>query len=194
MVWILLGAFWLQTLDPGVVAQVSTRRLSIVVLECEGAINEVRSGTACEPRIRVEDESGVAVAGATVTFTLPKDGPGGFFPPRETVLVVRTDSSGEAVASGLVPNRIAGPFEIRVEASLEGSTAATSINQINALRITPVAERRPAGKRKMLMILGGVAAAAAAALATLGGGGRQPAQTTPGTIIVPGKPSVGPPP
>ena len=196
MKWLLVCALFIQVPEKGVVTQTPARQLRIVILDCERGVNDVRAGKACEPRVRVENEEGKVIAGATVSFTLPKDGPGGYFPPRLTVLVVQTDSNGEAIAHGFVPNRIDGAFEIRVDASFEGSTAVQAIHQINALPITPEVEKRPAGRGKMLAILGGVAAAAAAGLAMRGGGGGgapPAAAPTPGTTITPGKPAVGPP-
>lgn len=195
MTWILLCALFIQAPEKGVVTQTPARQLRIVILDCERAVNDVRAGTACEPKVRVEDEDGKAIAGATVSFTLPNSGPGGSFPPRSQVLVVPTDENGEAIARGFVPNKIDGPFEIRVEASFQGSTAVQPIHQINALPITPGVEKRSPGRGMMLAILGGVAAAAAAGLAMRGGGGGAPpaAAPTPGTTITPGKPTVGPP-
>jgi hypothetical protein len=187
----------LQAPDKGAITQAPpARQLRIVILECERAVNDVRAATACEPRVRVEDENGNAVAGASVSFTLPKTGPSGYFPQRMTTLVVQTGSNGEAAAQGFVPNRLDGPFEIRVEASFEGNTAVQLIHQINALTITPAVEKRSQGRGKLLAILGGVAAAAVAGVAMRGGGGggAPPASApAPGTTVTPGKPTVGPP-
>src|SRR6266542_3878524 len=183
MVWVLLCALFVQAPEKGVVTQAPARKLQIVILDCERAVNDIRTGSACEPRVRVEDEERRAIAGATVTFTLPKDGPGGYFFPRSPVLVVQTDNNGEAIARGLVPNRTDGPFEIRVEASFKESTAIQLIHQINALSITPGVEKRSSGTGKMIAILGGVAAAAVVGVAMRGrsSGGAPPASApTPG--------------
>jgi hypothetical protein len=106
------------------------------------------------------------------------------------VLVVQTDSNGEAIARGFVPNRIDGPFEIRVEASFEGSTVLQLIHQINALTITAEVEKRSPGRGKLLL-LGGVAAAAAVGVAMRGSDAPPAAAPAPGTTITPGKPVVG---
>src|ERR1035438_779693 len=53
--------------------------LHVVVLEGEGAINNIRSPRAKETVVRVEDATNQGVAGAVVTFLLPADGAGAFF-------------------------------------------------------------------------------------------------------------------
>ena len=50
--------------------------LHLVVLEGDGAINNIRSPRAKEPVVRVEDASNQGVAGAVVTFLLPASGAG----------------------------------------------------------------------------------------------------------------------
>ena len=52
-------------------------KLNIVIVEGEGAINNIRQRTAREPIVQVEDENRRPVAGAAVLFLLPEDGPGG---------------------------------------------------------------------------------------------------------------------
>lgn len=49
--------------------------LNLVVLEGEGATNNIRQRTAREPIVQVEDENHKPVAGAIVVFTLPSNGP-----------------------------------------------------------------------------------------------------------------------
>ena len=52
-------------------------KLNIVIVEGEGAINNIRQRTAREPIVQVEDENHRPVAGAAVLFLLPENGPGG---------------------------------------------------------------------------------------------------------------------
>ncbi len=54
-------------------------KLNIVIVEGEGAINNIRQRTAREPIVQVEDENHRPVAGAAVLFLLPENGPGGTF-------------------------------------------------------------------------------------------------------------------
>jgi hypothetical protein len=106
-------------------------KLNIVIVEGEGAINNVRQRTAREPIVQVEDENHRPVAGASVLFLLPDNGPSGAFANGSRTLQVMTDSKGRAIAKGLRLNNISGKFQIKVEASYQGSTATESINQSN---------------------------------------------------------------
>jgi hypothetical protein len=164
--------------------------IHVVVLEGEGAINNIRSPRAKEPIVRVEDAANRGVSGAVVTFLLPADGAGGMFGDGGTSLTLTTDDRGEAVARGLHANRNAGAFQIRVSASAHGRTAGASIAQTNVDPGTHTSSRTIA----LIAILGG-AAAGGAALA-LHGGKNKPvtAATAPaGTVVVPGTPSLGGP-
>src|SRR5450759_1995834 len=105
--------------------------LHVVVLEGDGAINNIRLPRAKEPIIRVEDANNQGVAGAIVTFLLPASGAGAFFGDGGRSLTMTTDDRGEVVARGLHANRIAGTFQIRVSASRGGQIAAASITQTN---------------------------------------------------------------
>src|ERR1017187_7572941 len=167
--------------------------LHVVVLEGEGAINNIRSPRAKETVVRVEDEKNQGVAGAVVTFLLPTDGAGAFFGDSGSSLTLTADDRGEAVARGLRANRIAGTFQIRVSASSGGLTAAASITQTN---VDP-GPHASSHKVALLAILGG-AAAAGAAVAFRGGKAKSvPAAPSPSpttTIVTPGTPVFGGPP
>jgi len=164
--------------------------LHVVVLEGEGAINNIRSPHAKEPVIRVEDADNRGVAGAVVTFLLPADGAGGIFGDRGSSLTLTTDDRGEAVARGLRANRSPGTFQIRVSASRGGETAHGSISQTNVDPGAHVSSRTIA----LLAIFGG-AAAGGAAIALHGGKAKTAAapSTPPGTVIVAGTPTLGGP-
>jgi hypothetical protein len=163
--------------------------LHVVVLEGEGAINNVRSPRAKEPIVRVEDANNRGVAGAVVTFLLPANGAGGIFGDGGSSLTLTTDDRGEAVARGLHANRTAGTFQIRVSASQGGRTAAASFTQTN---VDPGA-RSSSRKIAILAIVGGAAAGGAAV--ALHGGKSKPAVAAapPATVVVPGTPSLGGP-
>ena len=53
--------------------------LHLNVIEGEGAINNVRTHTGHDPLIELREQTGAAIAGASVTFQLPGSGPGGAF-------------------------------------------------------------------------------------------------------------------
>jgi hypothetical protein len=162
--------------------------LHVVVLEGEGAINNVRSPRAKEPVVRVENANNQGVAGAVVTFLLPSGGAGAVFGDGGSSLTLTTDDRGEAVARGLHANRIAGTFQIRVSASGGGRTAAASITQTNVDPGSHTSSRKIA----ILAILGGAAAGGAAA--AFHGGKAKAATPAPSAIVVvPGTPAFGGP-
>ncbi len=158
--------------------------LHVVVLEGEGAINNIRSPRAKEPVVRVEDANNQGVAGVVVTFLLPADGAGAVFGDGGSSLTLTTDDRGEAVARGLHANRMAGTFQVRVTASRGGRTATTSITQTNVDPGSHTSTRTIA----VLAILGG-AAAGGAAMALRGGKAKSAAPTPTATIVVPGTPA-----
>ena len=161
--------------------------IHVVILEGEGAINNVRSPRAKEPVVRVEDANNRGVPGAVVNFLLPDQGAGAVFGNGGKSLTLTTDDRGEAVARGLRANRTAGSFRIRVNASQGGRTASASITQTN---VDPGSHSSK--KIAVLAIIGG-AAAGGAALAFRGGKTKTTPAASVGTVVVPGAPSVGGP-
>jgi len=166
-------------------------KLNIVIVEGEGAINNIRQRTAREPIVQVEDENRKPVAGAVVIFTLPESGPGGTFPGGLKTLRVTTDQRGRAVAKGFRPSSEPGKFQMRVDASYQNLTANATISQSNAV-LTAAAAGISAKTIAILAIVGGAAAAGGAVAATRGNNGTQ-APAKPPTVITPGTPSVGGP-
>lgn len=176
-------------------AQTPAADLRIMVVEGEGAINNVRQHRAKDPVVRVLDGSGAPVAGASVTFILPEAGASGEFGGGVRMLAIVTDEKGEAAGKGLVPNQNVGRFQIRVVASSHGATANAFIDQTNAEPAT--ASRGPSKKLLVIAAIGG-AAAAGVALAARGGGGAATSPTQPATggtaiVIAPGTPGFQPP-
>jgi hypothetical protein len=161
--------------------------IHVVILEGDGAINNIRSQHAKEPIVRVEDASNRGVPGAVVTFVLPADGAGAVFGNGGRSLTLTTDDRGEAVARGLHANHTSGNFQIRVTASQGGRSASASLTQTNA---------DPGGhasrKIALLAIIGGAAVGGAAA-ALHGGKTKSAPAAQPGTVVVPGSPTLGGP-
>lgn len=172
--------------------------LNLVVVEGEGAINNIRQRTAREPIVQVQDENHRPVAGAIVTFTLPGRGASGTFANGAQTTTVTTDQQGQAVARGLRPNGVKGQVQIRVNANYRGQTATTVITQTNAL-VAGVAGAAAAGaiSAKLIAVLAivGAAAAGGAVYATQRGGGATPGTATvnPATTVAAGTGQVGPP-
>jgi len=165
--------------------------LHVVVLEGEGAINNVRSPRAKEPLIRVEDANNQGVSGAVVTFLLPAQGAGATFGDGGSSLTLFTDDRGEAVARGLRANRITGSFQIRITASKGSRNTTASISQTN---VDPGGSHSSSKLIAIVAILGG-GAAAGAAMALRGGKDTTAAAApaSPPTVVTPGTPSFGGP-
>ena len=181
---------------PQASAQNAGLKLNIVVVEGEGAINNIRQRTAREPIVQVEDENHKPIAGVAVVFTLPSQGAGGAFANGAHTLTVMTDNQGRAVAHGLRPNSVSGQYQIRVNASYQGQTATASIAQSNAVAAgaAGAASAGISGKLIAIIAIAGAAAAGGAIAATRGGGGNTPAApSTPATTVSPGTGTVGAP-
>ena len=187
----LLLAFWIPA-----TAQVAPM-LNLVILEGEGATNNIRQRTAREPVVQVEDENHKPVAGAIVVFTLPSNGAGGVFANGAHTLSLASDSKGQAVAHGFHPNGLKGQFQIRVNASYQGLTVSAAITQINVAAATGAATSSAGISGKLIAVLAvvGAAAAGGAYYATHNGGnnGTQTVVIPAGTTIAAGAGSVGPP-
>jgi hypothetical protein len=170
-------------------------KLNIVIVEGEGAINNIKQRTAREPIVQVEDENRKPVAGAAVVFALPGNGASGAFADGSRLLTVLTDDSGRAAMRGFTPNNVSGKLQIRVTASFRGQTATANISQTNAL----IGASAGIGTGKIIAIIavvGGAAAGGAAYAATRGNGtpaGQGTSTAPPSTVISPGTPTVGPP-
>ena len=172
--------------------QAAAGKLNIVIVEGEGAINNVRQRVAREPMVQVEDENRRPVAGAAVTFLLPNQGASASFANGSQSLTITTDAQGRAVARGLRPNNVNGQYNIRVNAVSEGRTGTATISQTNALVAAAAAGGISAKVLAIIAIAGGAAAAGTVA-ATRGGNGNGGAGSRPPTVITPGSPTVGGP-
>ena len=164
-----------------------------MIVEGEGAINNVKQRVNREPIVLVEDENHKPVAGVSVTFFLPNQGPGGTFANGTNSLTTATNAQGQAVARGIRFNNQAGTMEIRVAASIAGQTASAIITQTNVLGSAASGGSAGGMSRtaKILIvavIAGGVAAGVIAA--THKGGSTT---ATPTTTITPGTVTVGAP-
>jgi hypothetical protein len=167
--------------------------LQIVIIEGQGAINNVKQRVNREPIVQVEDENHKPVAGAAVIFFLPNQGPGGTFANGSTSLTTTTNAQGQAVARGIRFNNQAGAMEIRVAASFAGQTASAIITQTNVLGAA--ASGGSVGGMSLttkLLIIGAVVGGAVAAGVIVANRGSS-TTATPTTTITPGTVSVGAP-
>lgn len=176
----------------GVALAQSPGGLRVVVLEGNGAINNIAAQKAHDPVVKVVDGAGAPVANATVTFTLPASGPGGAFLDKQKSATVRTGADGVAAARGLKPNKTPGQFEIRVMASVGRETARASVLETNALS----AGAKSHGKKYVIIGVIAAGAAGGAIAAAMGGKGSTAAPaaaSSAGGSVTPGAPTFGPP-
>jgi hypothetical protein len=169
--------------------------LKIVVVEGEGAINNIQLGAGKEPVVEVRDETDKPVSGAKVTFALPERGPGGTFFGASRSVTVPTNEQGRATATGFRPNLQEGRFQIQVSAAAGEKTATTVITQSNALPtggLNKVATKK-SNKGKIIAILVAVGIAAGIAAAASRDEETTTTTATTGTSITPGVIAVGTP-
>ena len=153
------------------------QKLNLVIVEGEGAINNIKLRTARETIVQVEDENHRPVAGAVVVFLLPGNGPGGTFVTGSKSATVVADNTGRAVMPRMQLNSTAGKYEINVHVSFQGLEASAIIAQSTI---------GAAAGLSTGAIIGIVAAAAAAGVvaavvATRGGGSSTSSTTSTGT-------------
>jgi len=175
-------------------------RLNIVIVEGDGAINNIKQRTSRETIVEVQDENHRPVAGAAVVFLLPGDGPGGAFAGGAKSATLTTDSAGRVTMPKMQPNQ-AGNFQIRVNASSGGRTGSSTIGQSNIAGAGAAGGAAAGISGKTIAIIVAVAAAGAVG-AAIGLRGKSnntttptpPAVTTPtGTISAGSGAALGPP-
>jgi hypothetical protein len=177
-------------------------RLNIVIVEGDGAINNIKQRTSRETIVEVQDENHKPVAGAAVVFLLPGDGPGGAFAGGAKSATLVTDSAGRATMPTLQPNQATGNFQIRVNVSSQGRTASATIAQSNVAGAGAAGAGGSAAgiSGKTIAIIVAVAAAGAVGAAVGLRGKNNTNTTTPtppvtptGTISAGSGASLGPP-
>jgi len=168
-----------------------------MIVEGEGAINNIQLGAGKEPTVEVRDETDRPVSGAKVTFALPERGPGGTFFGASRTVTVPTNDQGRASASGFRPNLYEGRFQIQVSAAAGEKTGTAVISQSNSLPtggVNKVAAKKGFGRGKVIAIVVAVGLAAAiAAAASRNDETTTTTTTVPGTSITPGTVVVGTP-
>jgi hypothetical protein len=156
---------------PALSAQTIPTQLNIVVIEGEGAVNNIRQRVARDPVVQVEDENHRPIAGAVVMFTLPTEGATGEFGGSVKSTVVNTNAEGRAVAPNLKFNGISGKIPIHITASYRGLSARASITMFS--QVPPGAKESKSGGGHgtmiaVLAILGAGAAGGGVYFATQG--------------------------
>jgi hypothetical protein len=169
--------------------------LNLVIVEGEGAINNIRQRTAREAIVQVEDENHKPVAGAVVAFTLPSNGASGTFANNARTVTTITDNQGRASVR-MRPNNVQGKYQMNVTASNAGQIATGVITQTNALLVGAAAGAAGVGISAKLIAIIAVAGAAAAggtAYAVTRSNGNSSTTGPTATTINAGAGTVGPP-
>lgn len=166
-------------------AQVVPTELNIIVVQGEGTINHVRQDASTDPVIQIQDQNHSAVAGATVTFTLPTEGATGHFGNGGKMLVVTTDAQGKAAAAGLKVNEYPGKLVIHIDVTYRGLSARTNVTQFDEGPPVPEKVSSGHGHSKLIIVLAivGAAAGGGAYFATHKNGSA--ASSNSGTTITP---------
>jgi hypothetical protein len=180
------------------------RSLQIVILDGEGALNNIQERTAREPIVQVQDHNHKPVAGASLLFAIHggADGAGGTFAGGASTLSVTTDVNGIARGTGLAPNATKGSWQVEVTASIGTLTASAVINELNVQPLPPQPTNTPPSSppvtsvshgffTRPITILGGIAIVGAViGIVVVETQNSGPTKITTGTGTV-GAPTVG---
>jgi hypothetical protein len=180
-------------------------KLNIVIIEGDGAINNVKQRVAREVIVQVNDENNRPIGGGAVAFILPSSGPGGVFSNGTNILNVTTNAAGRASAQ-FVPNSVNGAFQVNVSASFQGQVSTAVIPQTNAVSAASAATGEGAtsvgggtgiSATTVAIVAAAVAGAVAVGVAVSGkGGGDKPAPVPSAPTIrigAGGTPTIGTP-
>lgn len=168
--------------------------LRILVLQGEGAVNNLQTKRGTPPVVEIQDENGHPVVEATVIFRVPPTGASAFFEGRQTELKTRSDFRGQAAPGAYAPNGSDGRFVISVSATSGALTGEAVITQTNSNNM--FASETAAKKSgwfsgwKRWAIIGGAAAGTGLGvyLGTRGGGSNNGVVIAPGGGVVIGAP------
>jgi hypothetical protein len=105
--------------------------LQIMILDGEGALNNIRQRTAREPIVQVEDKNHKPVAGALVLFAINEtNGAGATIDGASTFRAV-TDANGQVHVHNYLPNGNPGKFTITIRATIGPLTTDVIMHQEN---------------------------------------------------------------
>lgn len=133
--------------------------IKLMVVQGEGAINNIEKRVVTEPIVEVRDQENRPVVGAEVVFTTPPSGPSATFFGASRTYTVKSDENGRARGTGLSPNVEEGTYPIDVTATLGNLQTSVSITQTNARAPELKTEKKNAiGWRLLTAIAAGAAA------------------------------------
>ncbi len=167
--------------------------LHVTLIEGEGAVYPAGSRATRGLTVKVTDETGRPVEGATVSFSLPSDGPVGVFASGARTEIATTHADGGAAVWGMQWNRMPGPFGILITAVKGAARGGVTCSQSLAVAAAP--DRRqsragPASHKWVWITLAVVAGAAGAGVATTAGGKTSSTASSSSTAIQIGAPTI----
>jgi hypothetical protein len=173
-------------------AQDAQAGLRIVIVEGEGALNNVKLKNLKPVLVEIQFD-GKPAPGAAVTFILPNQGPSGTFLNGSATSTVNTDAQGRATSSAIQPNGATGAMPIRITASYNGQTANATVHQTNVTGVSSSGGGISRGTKIFIVVA--IAGAAVGAGVALGrGSSSNPATPPPPAIVITaGTPTVGGP-
>jgi hypothetical protein len=161
-------AVW-QTCGSIVQAQVSSQpKLKVVVVEGEGAVNDIGAAAAAQPVVRIEGENAQPLSGAMrAVFYLPETGPGGRSDGSKSLIVTPTSKAWPPPGTAI--NKMERSLQVRWMLPTRGLTASAVVSQTNVVPIVVSATKPQSKKGFLFVIIGGVAAAAGVLAASKAG-------------------------
>jgi hypothetical protein len=159
--------------------------LKIIVLQGEGALNNMRTRFAQPVIVEVRDAGDKPLAGAEVVFQLPPAGPGGVFNGWMRNQTARTNAEGRAETNGFTPNDEGGRFNIKVTATSGNKSSSAIISQTNTTNGGEGNGKQVKSKHTLLTVLliaGAAGLAGGIVAATRGGSSTPPTPPTPITV------------
>lgn len=179
--------------------------LQIRVIEGEGAVHTVGTRASQALVLRITDESGRPVPGASVSFRLPDEGPSGTFITGLRTEVAAAGPDGKVAVRGIEWNRVSGPLQIRITAN-KGEARSGMVSSQYLTEPASVAKRTQEPTQTVLpqikigpsrskwtmlaVLIGGAAAGGVAAASNRGS--RAPGAPPPAAVTQPSV-SIGPP-
>jgi len=138
-----------------------------MIVEGEGALNDIRTRTAREPIVEVDDENHKPVVGALVIFSVDKNGSSFANFGGMRSISVHTDAAGRAFGSGFKTTNRKGTYNIKVHASsgqletedviVESNIAVMFSSNGSASPVTDVSHKKTGWVVASLLVGGAIA-------------------------------------
>src|SRR5258708_22622113 len=93
------------------------QNLKVLPLAGNDGLNDLERHTVAPLVVQVLDQNDRPVEGADVVFRFPLKGPGASFADQKTSQTMRTNSQGQAAATGWTANNAVGPFQVHATAT-----------------------------------------------------------------------------